>query len=476
MNTLTVEPARHAKSLTVALQAGVILWALVSLFAFSMIGEWWVLPAASAIPLFVYIVIVYPRVWLATFFGVLPWFLVDVGKGYDASELAIGIYLSLTVLIWTAWHLYLDYRAILKTWADALLLIFIVLSLINAIVALSNGVDLIFWASEWSLFTYMLYAFPLRHYFGGQEGIKQLTMIAGISALSLALMSFWIYKTRLADTLLYAYQIQSSRSTMLGAVVLLAAILASLAYTQTRLKYKMPSMMFMIIQVAAVLLTFTRTIWVFLIVSIFASLFFIPFRRWISMTGTMLLVGIGCIMIGYAVAPTITNAVLGLSVRRLAAAGEFKGGDRSFETRIHEADRALKYLTEAPLGGQGIRYTLLTYDAILGRYLSREFMHIGFVIIPIKMGIPFLLLLTLLLGTYAYDAWRNVRNVVTIHDRGPIWYLSIGILLYWPAIVGNIVVASWFDQRYGNVIFAFVFGVTGIIQDYVRMHRTGLRC
>jgi hypothetical protein len=49
--------------------------------------------------------------------------------------------------------------------------------------------------------------------------------------------------------------------------------------------------------------------------------------------------------------------------------------------------------------------------------------------------------------------------------------LAIGTFAFIPAVFVNIFMAGIFDQRYGNVMFAFIFASVAITEEFLRRAR-----
>jgi hypothetical protein len=120
------------------------------------------LPAVASALGFFGLLISRPRIWLSLFMATVPFFATDTGQGLTASEAITGGILLSSISLWFVWHLASDRGPLLRSWADFLLVSFIIVAVLNLAVAMANDLEFFGWAVDWSYFILMLYYFPLR--------------------------------------------------------------------------------------------------------------------------------------------------------------------------------------------------------------------------------------------------------------------------------------------------------------------------
>jgi hypothetical protein len=157
---------------------------------------------------------------------------------------------------------------------------------------------------------------------------------------------------------------------------------------------------------------------------------------------------------------------------RVASSTQLSGGDFSFETRTIEAEEASKAIARYPLGGSGIRSTLLSWGPIEQFHWRKSFIHIGYISLPFKLGIPLALLMLWTVGLFAWKTFRNgiwewKHRVLPPLSRS----LLIGILATYPTLAVVIFFTGFFDQRWGMVMLAFILAATSITNSQVMQAR-----
>lgn len=436
---------------------------------------WWLIPVIAAGLALIVAMFKYPKLWLGTFFFVLPIFLSDTGKGLTASELAVGGFLMVSVVVWMAWMVGTHHVILVRWWGDFLLLLFLALSFGNCVIAVLNGVPFVNWLAEWSIYLLVLYYFPIRHYFDTDErSIRQLLIIGAISTVLMAAYSIYLYKVRMAaNGALYAYQLWSSRSVLLGPMFVMTMLIGIPAiYMLPTRRGKALAFVLVLINAGALALTFTRSLWIFFFVSLLVVAAYL--RPLQNLRLGLSIVGI--IAITYYAAtlynPRLTAIAVRIVKERIASSTQLSGGDYSFETRTIEATDASKAIARYPLGGNGIRTALVSWGPIEQIHWRKSFIHIGYISLPFKLGIPMALLMLWTLGLFA---WRAVRNGLWEwkHRTLPPFTRSllIGLVATYPTLAVVIFFTGFFDQRWGMVMLAFILAATSITNSQVMQAR-----
>ncbi|MBK7185484.1 MAG: hypothetical protein IPH85_06060 [Ignavibacteria bacterium] len=440
----------------------------------NILADWpWLPPAIACGVSLVFLMIRYPKVWLGMFLVALPYFLTDTGKGLSVTEVVAGGLFTSTILMWMFWRIVVDPRPLVKGWTDFLLLFFIVAAFANIIIAKLNYVGLMGWAVDWSYFLLMLYYFPFREEFGqNKRTFNQFLVLSGISSTLMALYSTYNFKQRMAENMVYAYQIMSSRSAVLGPIFLLSiCITVVVILFATRNSTRLIAVGVTLVNLVALGLTFTRTLWVMVFFCIFLAMVFMRYRQ-----NMRLLIGSTAILsmlflTMYIVYPKITVITAKYIQVRFASSTQITGGDLSFETRILEANNAWRKVKEAPLGGNGLRARFVTWAPIEQWHNSTAFIHIGYIGIIHKLGFPTAFIIFSVLIGFALRAFRNAWEARTSAAAPLVRALAIGTFAFIPAVFVNIFMAGIFDQRYGNVMFAFIFASVAISEEFLRRAR-----
>lgn len=428
----------------------------------------WLIPIFSLAGLWIWVMFAYPKLWITTSLLGLTYFLTSDSVGIKPEELVLAGYYILVLLLWFIVELAKDYRTILRSWPDFLLISFIVLSLGNVLVAMGNSVGIDAWASEWSLFVLMLIVFPVRKYFTADEkSVKQFLTILAISVCIMSVQSILNYRSRLAEGgALYAYQIWSGRSVLLGPAFQACMVFSMISYFFVNRKGKLFSFVVFIISTSALIATFSRTLWVTFFICLAIALVFLGFRRSTKLVCAIVVISIVSYGGFYLYKPKIAKIALTVASNRLKSSSQLTGGDYSFETRLIEVKNITPKIKALPLGGNGIRSKYVTWVPLAGSHGRTAFVHIGYASIVYKLGFPLSILLLLTICSYffaamvaSYDAFRSRNNTVYAA-------ISYSLTAYFPALLLTILTAGFFDTRYGNVIFGIMFACSAIVQDY----------
>ena len=380
----------------------------------------------------------------------------------------LGVFILGTVVAWLTMKISSGMKVV-TWWGDFLIFLFLFLSVFNVVIALLNEVELVGWLSEWSLFLLILYYFPLREYFGKDErSLKQLLVLLAISTVLMAAYTAWHYKTRASSGgMMYAYQILSARSRLFAPAFVMGLVVAIAATFHVK-TWKVRAGLFVLIMInlGGLLQSFTRSLWVVFAASVVLMMFYLSWRQNLVLVATSVLVLISGYLVADAWNPRITAVALRIIESRIETSTQLTGGDYSFETRLIEADAAEQYIKMYPLGGNGLRATLLSWGPIEQFTWRKSFIHIGYISLMFKFGIP----LTLIVITFILMfSWRGLYTSFRLRDRRrapPIYRaVAIGMATFLPALFVTILTSGFVDQRYGNVMMAVFFALVTIVHQ-----------
>ena len=412
----------------------------------------------------------WPKVWIYSFLLALPLFLTDTGVGINVREIVIGSFYSGTVLLWMIWSIGRSDRRLVRHWVDFLLLLYVVFTACNIGIAALNDVELLEWAADFSVVCLMLYYFPIREYFGGEEELKQLLVVAGLSAIGMALFTVYHYRQRMASGgLIYAYQLVASRSVTLAAIHLLGVLFGAIGMFFATRRTQVLLAIAIACNAGALFLSFGRTLWVFFFVCLGIAMFFLTKRQSVKLVITTVTAGVLAVVAAFQINPRLAEVGARVVTSRLTSSAQLSGGDLSFETRIIEAGYALRHIERYPLGGKGLRHPFVSYHPIDGEHHNTSFVHIGYLGIAMRQGIPMLILMLSILTLFVIMSWQGARHLRSEGSERLYRMVAIVMFAHMPALLANIFMAGIFDQRYGNVMFAFIFASTSIA--YEMLHR-----
>ncbi|MEY2719154.1 MAG: hypothetical protein RLZZ273_520 [Bacteroidota bacterium] len=436
--------------------------------------DWsWLFPAICLGLVLLALMVRYPKIWLGVLILALPLYLADTGKGVSVTESISGGIYTVSLLFWLVWHIGSRKRSIIRSWPDFLLVMFVCLTACNVVLAKFNGTALFGWAVDWSFFLLMLYYFPLREVFGDSEtSFKHFMYLCGASSVLMAAYTGLHFRNRMAENMVYAYQIVASRSVLLGPFFVIAICIATAVFFHTQLRGKVLSALVILINFGALVLTFTRTLWVFTFICIAIIMVFLSARQNISLVASVLgLVSVTVIGF-YAYSPKLADLGVRLIQRRFTSSTQLSGGDRSFETRLIEVNNAWRKVKLFPLGGSGLRARFVTWQPIEGWHNDVSFVHIGYVGLLHKVGFPLAIVMFATLLGFNLQALRNAWALRKHRDARHYRAVAIGALAFFPALYVTIFMAGIFDQRYGNVLMAFLFASVALTGQHVQRIRS----
>lgn len=427
----------------------------------------WLLPIIIPVTIAIcYAMIVSPRIWLSVTILCLPVFLQASGEGLSVIEVLFGIFYTVPVIFWMCWRIATSTKSLFSWWGDVFIMLFLVASGLNIVVAMLNDVEAIKWLSEWSLFFLLLYYFPLREYFGGSEKeFKQLLSVASVASFVMALSSLYMYRQKMASGFAFAYQVWSSRSVLLGPVFLLVIVVALALLFHSSYKGKIFLLGLILVNALALFLTFTRTLWVSFFLCLPIIMLQLRPKQNFRLAFTMVGASAFALVSLYIYNPRITSIVGRVVSDRFLSSSQLKGGDGSFDSRVDESKSALKHIQRLPLGGSGLRKPFLTWSPIENYHGYHSFVHIGYIGLIYKLGIPTAVIFFTCIGMFFYRSiqtyWRQWHGDRTNFIRGA----AIGVGAFMPALMIIMFMSGFFDERYGEFMFAFIFAMISITHD-----------
>jgi len=169
----------------------------------------------------------------------------------------------------------------------------------------------------------------------------------------------------------------------------------------------------------------------------------------------------------YLYNPRITGVIVAMVKTRFASSTQFSGGDHSFETRIIEVTDVLRKVKQAPLGGHGLRATFVTWAPIDQAHHITSYVHIGYVGLVHKVGLPTALLMFSVIIIFGYRSLRVAWLSRAPHVDPSVRALAVGTFVFYPAMLAVIFMSGMFDQRHGNALFAFMFASIAMCENFL---------
>ena len=430
----------------------------------------WIIPAiAIGIGLLV-AMFRWPKVWIGTIILSLPWFLSDTGTGLNPSELILGVFIVGSVGGWLFVSL-LTGKTRITGLGEQLMMLFLILSLTNIIVAVLNDVKPLEWLAEWFVFLLMLCYFPIKEYFGkSEQDLKQLLILLAIAILFMGAYTIYDIKMRSSTGLTYAYQLLTSRSRLFAPAFTMSFVISTaILFNTTTRRARLAVALFTFLSGLGILQSLTRSLWVASAICIAILMLFLRPRQNAVLAGSIVVIALTGYLVASTLYPRLTDIGVRMLEQRATSSTQLTGGDYSFETRLIEADIASRWIREYPLHGSGLRAELLSWGPIEQIHWRKSFIHIGYVSMLFKFGIPLTLLY---LAFIAVFSGKSIITSCKVRSDRRHAHLAravmIGSMCFFPALYISIFVAGFIDQRYGNMMFAVLFALITISGDLLK--------
>ena len=244
---------------------------------------------------------------------------------------------------------------------------------------------------------------------------------------------------------------------------IVALVVLNLALYGESRRATMPVALLLCLCLLHQLISFTRGLWLGLIVSIpFSCLLYVRHgpgvgARWAKVGRTF---GVG------AVLTTLCAAALGhwfgwsdfaslVWTRLTSSFGTHAGAENvSNIARLIEYRAAFRYIAAAPWLGHGLGFTMLVWQPVYGITTAQWFMHQSYLLIWLKQGIPGLLALIAVLFT----AWRlGTRGALRLSGEEAGWSAAAAACTLSLAVMA--LTNMTFNSVNGNFLLALLWGV-----------------
>jgi len=258
-----------------------------------------------------------------------------------------------------------------------------------------------------------------------------------------------------------------------GAILFLVAFLVSLSilpFLKSRLKSLLLLSVVLIILVA-ILLTFTRSIWLLIIFTIPGLVILLPKRKRFNYCRRLIIIGVLAVILGISInyfflplfneGEIISTAQKGIlsSLEAFQFTGGLQSREPSFNYRILETKIALRVIKDNLIAGVGYKYRLDTPEAAV------SYLHNGYVSILMVQGligfIPFLWLIVafFLRGLEIYRNLNESPYKGLVHGLiGGFWLILMG------AFLGN-------GLQHGNTTILCLMLIMGLCEVIYKLNK-----
>ncbi len=363
----------------------------------------YILPAVAALPL-LYFVFKKPEVWLYTSMGLFILFTRSRESDASAADYFFAIYYIGGILIWMLVQILYKREKLIRNLGDMLIILYAIGVLCNFFIANSAGVAPMDWLREATALFLVLFYFPIRHYFNDEKKLKQFMIFFALVLIIVSSLSIYSYYYALSD-IQYAFQLATSDK--INQMIFTVATIVGLVFALYQRKRKNEIFLFIFIGIIAVslILTFSRTFWLIVMMMCVVLFIYLPIKK----KATMFKVGL--VLFAMAVASFFlllgdkTEMISTLIEKRLSSTSS-GSKDESLQARFVEWDYALREIQKYPLGGKGMGSKVHFYNILLGQTFHTLNIHNGYIYLCYKLGIPLALVYLSFFMFYTLKAFQ----------------------------------------------------------------------
>lgn len=341
----------------------------------------------------------HPRIWI--YFTIIGLGVLLVQRGEDVSIFEILIYgFALSGLfIYFMNSLLIKRTKIVQNFGDLIIILFFVFALFNSIIAYLHSVDLIRWAREYfTLFLVLLY-FPIREYITDSSHMRVFLITVVVSVLFAVIDGFITFRNTALLQAVYAYQLGSS--IKMNQVVFGAAILSTIVFAiyNKSLLMQIILLLFALSSFAALILTYSRTFWLVVMLELLFLLFFVKKHQKVRIILYVLIFTLGVILSTLFIFRQNAKVVFKLIEKRFISSAKYRT-DLSVLSRAAEYPVVYRGIEENILWGSGFGKEIRFHDPIFVRTNVKPIIHNGFTSLAYRVGIPLAMMYWLFISFY----------------------------------------------------------------------------
>ncbi|HOV92917.1 MAG TPA: O-antigen ligase family protein [Candidatus Kapabacteria bacterium] len=402
------------------------------------------------------------RYWIYSIFLLSPLYFRGQSEGVDFWDIFFAVYYTGTILFWFFWYVFIQKKSFIKNIADFFLFSFFFLCIFNIAISFLNGVPLMSAVREYLVFSYTLFYFPIKEYFDDKKSFINFLIILAISLIINDFGQYYDYYSKLEEGgLKYAYQ--------LGAAVRINQPIYSFTLVSGIILFFIPQnkstkfliFILVVLTTIALILTFSRTFWLIVIMEIVLLLFFFPIKYKYQLT-----IYIGSIAIIFVIVANIffgdISKVLFQVLENRLTSTTMGRADLSVQTRLDEYKVAISRIKEYPMGGNGFAKKFPYYNSIIQLTYHSHIIHNGYLFIMYRVGIPMAILYFFCV---IYFFFKSLITTLRLKDLFYKFISLCGFLGVTTMIIGNIT-SPQFTFRDGAFVVALCFAFSELAYQY----------
>lgn len=418
-----------------------------------------------AIP-FIYLLIIYPRLWLYTITALAGVFIRSTSEEISVMDIISGLLYMVTLFVWFFWMIAVKREKLIRNIGDLIILFFFFVLILNSIVAVLNGVDILMWLREYLLFTITLFYFPVRYYFSNKRDLITLLVILSLAILIDDFVQYYFYYKKTFTELVYVFQLGSS--VRFSQTIYTAAIAFGVLFAIYNKKfiYRLYFIMFTVFTFAALILTFSRTFWVVALINVVIIFILVKKQQKIRILlysfviGLVIFAGVSILLKDKA------DYLIKLVEKRFISTSELKR-DPSVQTRLSEYSEVTHRIEGALLGGNGMGKPFKYFDTIKGYHITTYFVHNGYLYFAYRLGIPLALCFFFV---FLYHLFKSFFLIFKCKDD---FYrtLLIGVLCSLLLLLIANFSTTVFNNRDGLFVVIFSYSILGLVEEKIKSNQ-----
>ena len=402
------------------------------------------------------------RFWIYSVFLLSPLYFRGQSEGVDFFDIFFAIYYTGTILFWFFWYVFIQKKSFINNIADFFLFSFFFLCIFNIAISFLNGVPLMSAIREYLVFSYTLFYFPIKEYFGEKKYFVHFLIILAISIILNDFGQYYDYYNKLKEGgLQYAYQLGAAVriNQPTYSFALISGII--LFFVPQKKSTKILIFILVVFTAIALILTFSRTFWMIVLIELVLLLIFFPLKNKAQLSIYLGTIAVIFIIVSSIFFGDISQALFKVIENRFTSTTMGRA-DLSVQTRLDEYKVAISRIKEYPMGGNGFAKNFPYYNPIIQETFHSHIIHNGYLFLMYRVGIPMSLLFFFCL---IYFLFKSLITTLRLKNQFYKFISLSGFLGILTMIIGNIT-SSQFAYRDGAFTVALCYAFSELAYKY----------
>jgi len=417
-----------------------------------------------------YLMISQPKYWIYSVLLIFPFYSQDSSFGISTSDVLIGVFYLLSLFFWLIESVLISKKRLVLDLPDFLLITFFLFSFLTGIYTNESETTLINWFKEFAKHSIILFYFPIRFYFMNKEDCKKVLVFFFIMIFFCDLIQIGKYYYYMKSNIVYAYQLATSER--INQILYTTAIPAGIIF-MFYLKSNFMKLLFtgiIMTTIGALILTFSRTFWIMVILDIIIILFYLNNKNRLKLIIFLIFGSIAILGVTYSLFSDKFVYMTKFIEKRFSSSGD-AAKDVSLKARFVEWQEVGEQIADYPLGGQGYAKTI-QFKTPIDLYVNRTGnIHNGYLFLIFRFGYPLAIMYSFL---FIYGLITSFYLTFKFNDD---FYkpLSIGTFLaYFSMILTNYTSAQFFyrDSFFVTAFLLFSSSVCHIEYQRLKNNKT----